>query len=70
MGLLLTKILPPSNTKPPPTSAHNSVPGSDNNGNANIPSPNSVPRSNKRDFTQNGNRRTSSNLKSPFSNPK
>lgn len=31
MGLLLTKILPPSDTKPPPkTSAHNAVPGSVN----------------------------------------
>lgn len=70
MGLLLTKILPPSNAKPPPTSAHNSVPGSENNGNANIPSPNSVSRSNNREFIQKGNRRTSKNPKSPFSNPK
>lgn len=55
MGLLITKILPPSDTKPPPkTSAHNSVPGSVN----------------KKAFKQNGSSRTSNNLKSPFSNPK
>ena len=55
MGVLLTKVLPPSDTKPPPkTSAHNAVPGA-------------VKPTN---FTQKGSRRTSNNLKSPFSNPK
>ena len=58
MGLLLTKVLPPSDTKPPPkTSAHNAVPGAVKPTNFNQ--------------NQNGSRRTSKNPKSPlFSQPR